>query len=271
MLDRVDGIGGFITRRTAVFVIAHLALWPISCALAPEEGVSPQAKPAVLDAKKLTVYLLDASGSFNRQQKGGLFDGQNYFDLACDQVRHHLQDASAKEVIFAYSISSSSQGDDNLGLSLDLTEFAKEYSVPEPTNIFQHRDWEKGKAEFDQPLRVKMDKARAAAVEKLEQFRKDHSARPADHTDLYTAIWLASEVFGDPTYKGGESQLIIFSDFQDTRTNTTPPVQLPGVKVVGKFVSRNGHTRETYDALLDRWRHVLVAQSLELLPPERSN
>src|SRR5437660_3615892 len=230
-----------------------------------------QPQPAKTQ-KKLTIFLIDRSGSFHRIQREGHFRGKDYFYIACDQVKQYVRQEADKhnELIMVRAIQSSSFSDDTFIGRLDYTQ-SPVFNEPEPEGPYSKEEkkaWANRKQQFESGVETSQKNSLDAFVANIDDFRK---GKPSGRTDLVNAFRaLIPHLQEFPAYS---KRIIVYSDFKDTETSLEAAGQIDlgsDTEVEGQFVSMNEQDPDSYDRLLKEWQSILKCKSTKFKTPAES-
>ncbi len=222
--------------------------------------------------KKLTIFLVDVSGSFNEIVKGGgHFNGKNYFDIACNQIYDYIRNAKGGEYIIVKQIKSNSFDETGFVCNLDLSDSTLVFTKPKPTNVYEVNDWENEKNTFEKNADKVLTEKRNIALHEINTFKNNYTNKPSGSTDVFNAIFSCKQDFDKAIYSDYIKTLIIYSDFWDTQNQIEGEViEIPDVTVEGRFVSKANHNRTSYEKMINMWKDAINDKSIVFKTPEQS-
>lgn len=262
----------FLKKTALCFCFLPIFLF-VDCNKEPN-SVKPRDKglAPITRGKTLTIFLVDVSGSFNRIQKEGRFEGQNYFDIACLQIMRYIGNNADKgyEDIIIRQISNNSFPEAAFVHRLNLV--AEPYSERKPNSPFRIKGWLERKEKYERKLENLLIKRINSTLEKIKNFQLLKSGYYSKQTDvLYAIVCCKKRIDNNPSYSSYIKKIIVYSDFKDTISNLNrEPILLEDVEFEGRFVSKRGHTSRSYDELLQKWRNILRCKSITFKTPEES-
>ena len=241
-----------------------------------KQSTASTTKLDSIPQKYLTVAFLDISGSFNKIQKQGGFNGKNYFDESCNELLNKIRyDMKVgQECLIIKSIQNESFQDDALVYKLDLTDNEKFiFNEPKPEDDIKKNRWNQKKSEFDKSASEKADIEIDKAVKAIKMFKDLHSNKGSSYTDLVNAFNGVKPQLESEQFKTYTKRFIVYSDFRETRMTdlTKLEIDLDNVSIEGRFVSKNEfETLEGYDKNKASWQQILKCHLLVFKSPEES-
>ncbi|MCG8329759.1 MAG: hypothetical protein MI974_18835 [Chitinophagales bacterium] len=235
-----------------------------------------EQSPVDFPEKKVTVFLVDASNSFNRINKQeGIFYERNYFDLACRQIKDSLLVLGVGGVAIIRFIGERSWGTRSFITQLDLTNSDLYFSVPMPCDPFSLEQYRQQKVEEDSINQLKIQGFQQQTIEEITNFQSTYALRSVKHTDLCGALAACNQDIKAQKYLGFTKELVIYSDLQNSFPSSTDcefPFDFTGVKVQAKFVVDDDHSANDYEELKKEWESFFAAAtSFDFLNPTQSN
>lgn len=238
-----------------------------------EPPPQPPPPPPERPPSRIVVFMVDRSGSFHKVQREGNFKNQDYFYLACDQIKQYVEKHAGtdRELIIVRTIETASFTDETVAAQIDLTNADITFSEKEPDGVYQkyeHEGWEKRRAAFLLSARDQIASQTKSFYEKVEALRKrDYS----DGTDIVNAFRaLVQDLKSLPNYP---KRIVVFSDFKDnqSRLDKVDVIDFGGdVEIEGRFVSINDLKPADYDKLIKAWQRILNYKVTEFKTPIKS-
>lgn len=231
------------------------------------------APPSTLPQSRIVIFFVDISGSFHKFQKEGNFKEQDYFYIACDQIKQYVEQQAGQshELIIVKTIESSSFSDETVAAKIDFTNSTSEFQEPEPKGAYEKYEKEAWKRRKDSFLdKVKSDNTALiqAFSEKIDALKK---REPSNKTDVVNAFKaLLQDLKSLPNYP---KRIIVYSDFKDNQNKLDSAGVLDfgdDTEIEGRFVSLNDMTPEKYESLIAAWKRILKCKSIEFKTPIKS-
>lgn len=213
--------------------------------------------------KKLTIILVDVSGSFNKviKDKDSPFSGKNYFELSCSHIiENYITKADTGSCLIVKRISESSFGEKNYVATFDFSDSTILFLEPQPENPLQIREWEKRKADKEKTAMAEIKSRKEKAKSNILLFQQEYVKKATNHTDIDGALYSCLGDFNHRDYNNYEKQLIIYSDLlhePPQKKNDSDILDFAGIDVLVKFVSKAGHDPQQYQKLINSWKDKL--------------
>ncbi|PYP88794.1 MAG: hypothetical protein DMF61_06400 [Blastocatellia bacterium AA13] len=260
-------------------ILLLLLLIMTNCKSVPPPSIA--APSPVEPRNRITIFLVDRSGSFHKEQKEGHFKSQDYFHIACDQIKKYVEQQAnlereqkadqPHEFIIVRVIESASFSDETVAAQIDFTNPDFIFREPEPKGPFANLDkeaWERRKDDFMKQVDDKRDPLVKNFYNKMDELNK---RGPSDRTDVINAFQaLLQDLKSLPHYF---KHIVVYSDFQDNQNKLDSADVLDfgdDTKIEGKFVSVNGLTPKQYENLMAAWGRILKCNSQEFKTPIKS-
>ncbi|MDX6558839.1 MAG: hypothetical protein QOF72_1888 [Blastocatellia bacterium] len=217
--------------------------------------------------------MVDRSGSFHRVQREGNFKGQDYFLLACDQIKQYVEKHAGtdRELIIVRTIEAASFTDETVAAQIDLTNSAITFSEKEPDGVYEkyeHEAWEKRKEAFLQNAHDQIASQTKTFYERIDALRNRKFSGGTDIVNAFKA--LVQDLKSLPHYS---KRIVVFSDFKDNqnRLDTAEVIDFgDDVEIEGRFVSINDLKPAEYDKLIKAWQRILNSKVTEFKTPIKS-
>ncbi|MDO5985980.1 hypothetical protein Q4Q39_01065 [Flavivirga amylovorans] len=227
--------------------------------------------------KKLTVYFLDISGSFNKIQENlsEVTETVNYFELACDEIIDHIENRMVigKECIIIKKIQSNSFLDDAQFLKIDLSSDKYSFSEKKPEHDMKMKGYEKRRRIFNEKAFKEATVEKLETIKRIEAFKEHYKNNSSGETDIINALNSIKFDLSDVQYQRHDFYICIYSDFQETTKKDglkNIEIDLGGINIVGRYVSKNNFTSlDEYKSNIEDWKNVLKCNSLEFLTPDQ--
>jgi len=256
----------------AILILVFLASALTACGPGGDTSTNANQTQSAKTQKKLTIFLIDRSGSFHRIQREGHFRGKDYFYIACDQVKQYVRQEADKqnELIMVRAIQSSSFSDDTFIAKLDYTQ-SPVFTEPEPQGPYskeKKKAWANRKQQFDTGGENKQKSSLEAFAGNIDDFRK---GKPSGKTDLVNAFRALIPHLEE--FSAYSKRIIVYSDFKDTETALEAAGQIDlgaDIEVEGRFVSMNEQDPDSYNRLLKQWQSILKCKSTKFKTPAES-
>ncbi len=228
------------------------------------------------NTKNLLIYFVDVSGSFNRRQEEGKFKNQNYFELACLQIKDIIRTKSiiGEDYLIVRAIKSSSFGDDATIAKLDLTDTIYIFNEAPPKEDIKKKRWKKNKEDFQNNANRKADIEREKAISEVNNFLDSYNDKPTNYTDLINALNSVNPIIESDKFKSFSKKIIVYSDFKETKNSflSDLEINLDSVIIEGRFVSKNAFTNlKGYEKNKHKWSETLNCKKLIFKTPIESN
>ena len=225
--------------------------------------------------KNLFIYFVDVSGSFNKRQKEGKFKNQNYFELACLQIKDLFRSKSkvGEDYFVVRAIKSSSFGDDATIAKLDITDSKYVFDELPPKEDIKKKRWQSSKNDFINKANREADVEREKAVSEINDFLNAYNDKSTNYTDLINAINSVKPIIENNKFKSFNKKIIIYSDFKETKNSflSNLSINLDSVVIEGRFVSKNAFTNlKDYEENKLNWTRVLKCRELIFKTPIES-
>ncbi len=213
--------------------------------------------------KKLTIILVDISGSFNKPilDKDSPFNGQNYFELSCSHiVENYIMKSDTGSCLIVKRISDKSFGEKNYVATFDFSDTTLLFLETQPENPLQVRDWENRKKAKEGKASQEIASRKEKAKTNILSFQEEYKKKPSMHTDIDGALHSCLGDFNNKEYKDYQKQLIIYSDLlhePPINKANTDTLFFKNIEVLVKFVSKVGHEPQQYQKLINSWKEKL--------------
>jgi hypothetical protein len=262
---------GAILARRGVATLGVLLLFLFDSCFQPALPPAPPDPPK--PPSRIVVFMVDRSGSFHRIQREGNFKGQDYFYLACDQIKQYVEREAgrAPELVIVRVIESASFTDETVAAHLDLTDFNGVFPEKEPAGAydkFEHEEWQKRRAAFLQDANDERDRRTKSFLEKMDELKKRGASNMTDIVNAFKA--LLQDLKSMPHYP---KRIIVYSDFKDNqnRLDSAGVIDFGGdTEIEGRFVSINDMKPREYENLVKAWQRILNNKVAEFKTPIKS-
>ena len=218
--------------------------------------------------------LIDVSGSFNQEQEMGAFAGQNYFELACDEVKAYVTESASRtcDCIIVREIQERSYPEKAFIAVLDYSDSTYTLPLIRASNPFAIKQKKNKLRDLVNDRNIKQNKKLDLFRNRIDEFKEVRSKRSSGKTDIVNAIKSLSQDMNNSRYETYSKRIIIYSDFEDNITDIrTSKLDLTGFQIEGHYVSKNTHmTASAYEGMLNNWHNYLICDSLIFFAPEIS-
>jgi hypothetical protein len=244
-----------------------------TCGRQPTTNTHVSTPTPIPPQNRITIFFVDRSGSFHKIQNEGNFRGQDYFHIACEQIKQYVErpEEHQHELIIVRTIESASFSDETVAAQIDFTNINFEFQEPEPKGAYaklEKEAWQKRKDKFLSKIndeRASLLKSFSAKMDELE------NRGPSDRTDIVNAFKALLQDLKSLPHD--PKRIIVYSDFKDNQNRLDSSEELDfgdDTEIEGRFVSINDLTPRKYDELIGAWERILKCKSKEFKTPIKS-
>lgn len=230
------------------------------------------------EQKRLTIFFIDISGSFNKKRQYGVEKEVNFFNKACYETIKHIRVKSqiGEDYIVVKKIESFSFNDNATVTQLDLTseKFCYPKETPKTDNDIIINNHIKAKSAFEKNAIVVAKEEKERAVGDVQDFQNHYTNKSSNYTDIIDALNAIKIDFDNSNFAEYEKRIIIYSDFKETKSKIKQglSIDLSDYHIEGRYVSKDDFSSPSeYLDNIQLWKEVLKCKSLEFFSPDNNN
>jgi len=282
---KVAIVSGIVVAIVVLFFLTPLKEWMSSeKTVIPNQSVDKRNTDITNDSsknsakidrmdKQLVIFMIDGSGSFNKTITKGKFQGENYFKLSCNDIVNNITKYKYEQptIIIILEISDESFSENSFIEKLEFANLPSVFKEERPKNPFGIKLWEQEREKFLNKERIRRDSSINNSIKHISKYREERILHPLRKTDISNGLLNCKQITDDIIYRNYSKKIIAYTDLSESLDYPIHNVvHLENVDIEIKFVSKNRHTYESYNNMLEYWRKKIISKSLLVKTPENS-